>query len=382
MSDLTRKKGRDKLAARREPYWLRLKEGAYLGFRRGPDTWVARWRDRTKRQHYHALGEALEYDEAKERAEAWLEQIAGAAVRAPKRGTVREALETYLADLRAQGRPDTAAEVEGRYKTCVWDDELAAVKLEALTREDILEWRTRLQKGRQNRSVNRQVRAVKAGLTRARTLGHVADADAWDIEALADDRDDDGETAVFLTAAQRAALIAAAEPHLAAFLRGLELTGARPKELAAATVGDLQGDQLKLSHRKGRPPKLRSRMTMLSAEGAAFFKVQAKDKLPGAPLFTEDGEQTWRRHMWSRGIRAALTAHNKKAEGNKRIPDKASAYSFRHARISELLQNYGIDPLTVAAQTGTSIAMIERSYLKFIPNAMRQKLAAVTGAGM
>jgi Peptide methionine sulfoxide reductase len=28
--------------ARREPYWQRLEEGAYLGFRRGPDTWVAR----------------------------------------------------------------------------------------------------------------------------------------------------------------------------------------------------------------------------------------------------------------------------------------------------------------------------------------------------
>ena len=30
----------------------------------------------------------------------------------------------------------------------------------------------------------------------------------------------------------------------------------------------------------------------------------------------------------------------------------ASAYSSRHARISELLQLYGVDPLTLAAQTG------------------------------
>ena len=49
------------------------------------------------------------------------------------------------------------------------------------------------------------------------------------------DESDDGETAVFLTPEQRKALLAAASPRAALFLRGLELTGARPKELASAT---------------------------------------------------------------------------------------------------------------------------------------------------
>jgi integrase len=57
----------------------------------------------------------------------------------------------------------------------------------------------------------------------------------------------------------------------------------------------------------------------------------------------------------------------------------ATAYSLRHARISELLQIYGVDPLTVAAQTGTSVAMIEKAYLRFIPSAMLEKLAAAKG---
>jgi hypothetical protein len=38
----------------------------------------------------------------------------------------------------------------------------------------------------------------------------------------------------------------------------------------------------------------------------------------------------------------------------------ASAYSIRHARISELLQLHAADPFTVAHQTGTSLAMVER----------------------
>jgi integrase len=55
----------------------------------------------------------------------------------------------------------------------------------------------------------------------------------------------------------------------------------------------------------------------------------------------------------------------------------ASAYSFRHTRISELLQLYGVDPLTTAQQTGTSVAMIEKHYFKFISGSMRDKLNAV-----
>jgi hypothetical protein len=40
----------------------------------------------------------------------------------------------------------------------------------------------------------------------------------------------------------------------------------------------------------------------------------------------------------------------------------------------ELVQIYGVDPLTVAAQTGTSIAMIEKAYLRFIRRQCRRNL--------
>ncbi len=78
-------------------------------------------------------------------------------------------------------------------------------------------------------------------------------------------------------------------------------------------------------------------------------------------------------------MRAAIAKHNEHAKGKQRISTDASAYSFRHARISELLQIYGVDPITVAAQTGTSVAMIEKAYLRFIPSAMQEKLAALKG---
>lgn len=81
-----------------------------------------------------------------------------------------------------------------------------------------------------------------------------------------------------------------------------------------------------------------------------------------------------------RCIKSALllgeTSLSKLGDG-PRIPKGASAYSFRHTRISELLQVYGVDPLTVAQQTGTGLNMIEKYYFKFISGSMRDKLNAV-----
>jgi integrase len=381
LANLSLRKDRERLAKRPDAYWQRLREGAYLGFRRGPDTWQARWRDRQGKQHYQPLGEGLDFDDAKREAEKWLQQVTSSAVRQPKRGTVKAALERYLRDLREQGRTAAAADAESKFKTVVWDDPFAELSLESLTIDDTLEWRARLQQGRANRSVNRLYRGVKAGLNRAKKLGHVGNAEAWSIGALADDVEDaeTTETAIFLDPAQRRAIIRAADANAAVFLQALECTGARPGEMAAATVADLTGDSLKLSHRKGRSSKVRSRYVFLDEEDAAFFKRQAKNKLPSAPLFTEDGVQPWRRHRWGGAMRAAIKAVNAKARGAKRIPATASAYSFRHARISELLQIHNIDPLTVAAQCGTGIAMIEKAYLKFILSAMKAKLAAVRG---
>ncbi len=375
--DLSRKRERDRLAQRREPYWQRLAEGAYLGFRRGPDTWLARFRGRDGKQQFKPLGEGLEFDEARQRAEDWLAQLSGSPVRTAKRDTVRAALEAYLADLRRHGRADAAKEAEGRFKLVVYEDPIAELSLESATRDDFEEWRDRFTEGRQPRSLNRHVRAVVAGLNRAHQLGHVGNEAAWKLTPLSDDVDDEGDTAVFLTAEQRKALITVAPQPMAEFLRGLELTGARPKELASTTAGDFDGQALRLANRKGRPPKLRVRHIVLGSDGVEFFKRQARAKLPGALLFTEDGATQWRRHVWAREFRAAAEKANLELRGLDRIPLDASAYAFRHARISELLQIHEIDPLTVASQTGTSLAVIEKTYFKFIPSAMRAKLAQV-----
>jgi len=133
-------------------------KGVALGFRRGPDTWVVRLtaRDQKRTKTYHALEDLnLDYDAAKEKAEAWIEQTTHTAVRKVKRGTVRAALEAYLADLIKHNRA-----------------------------------------GRLDRTINRQVRSVVAALNRALELGHVGNPLAWKLKKLSDDTEDTNETAV------------------------------------------------------------------------------------------------------------------------------------------------------------------------------------------
>ena len=57
-------------------------------------------------------------------------------------------------------------------------------------------------------------------------------------------------------------------------------------------------------------------------------------------------------------------------------PPEVVAYNIRHAVISEWL-SAGIDAFTVAQICGTSVAMIERYYGKFIKAPALAKIAAV-----
>jgi integrase len=386
MANITTRTARERLKPRREPYWLKLGPGRALGFRAGSNTWIARLRGADGKQSYHALsdletgaGTEAGYNVAKTAAERWLNLASGTGHRQVRRGTVRTALAAYLWQLRQIGRRRAAVTAAALFKLAV-DEGFGTLKLESVAREDVEAWRRRLQrKGRQNRSVNRYTRQVIGALNMAvEKLGHTGNTAAWrDMDSLTDDVEESGEAAVSLTPEQRERLIGKSPKALAALLRALEHTGARPSEIAVATVADYDArtGTLTLRSRKGRPAKLKARGVMLSSAGATFFRLQSRGKLPGAPLITNahDGGH-WTRTEWARGIRVAATLANVNVKPKQRIPDGVCAYSFRHARISELLQVYGVDPLTVAQQTGTSMAMMERYYFRFISNSMRAKL--------
>jgi integrase len=390
--DIVNKSGRIKLPERQEPYWAPLSAGAALGYRKkAQGSWIVRWRDRTGKVRFESLGAHPDFNSARAAAVEVVTKMTASSRRTPARGTVRAALMSYVLHMRKIGRRATAQEARKRFALTVPAandvkkiavDPLRNMRLDAVTRDDMEEWRSRLSVGREPRSVNRQVRAVVAALNYAvDNGGYAGNPKAWKLTALTDEGEE--STPVFLTAEQRTRIIATAPPALAALLTGYAHLGCRPSELEKAVVADFDaaGGTVTLRHKKGRGGKLRVRAVMLTKEGVAFFKEQARGKLPRAALIATDTGTHWDDQRRCGGIQKAIEAVNTAAKKPaQKIPAGASAYSFRHSRISELLQVYGIDPLTVAQQTGTSVAMIERSYFKFIASAMRDKLNAVKSA--
>lgn len=387
--NVTTKAARARLKPRRDPYWVKLAPGWFVGYRAGAGTWIARYRDRKGRQHFSSMGESEDFEAVKSAASAWCRQLAGGAVStlaAAKRGTVREALGSYLEHLRRGGRGAAAVIADQKFSTTVYGDLLAEIPVQQLTREDFESWRERLRKAenggkRQNQSINRYATAVSAALNCAVDVcGYAGTRAAWKLGRLPVERTESGDgEAVYLSKAQRERLLKCAEwPALQLFLRALYASAARPNEIANARVSDYDpvNNTLVLATMKGRPAILRKRSVQLEPREALLFRQLCEGKKPSDPLCTDATGLPWQRHRWAAQIRAAVVFANASAKPADQIPAGASAYSFRHSRISELLQIYNVDPVTVAHQTGTSLAMMQLYYWKFIPSAIIEKFTA------
>lgn len=380
MKQISKKSVRLSLTPRRDPYWQQLDKGQFIGFRRGSDTWIARFRDTAGKQHFNSLGQFEEYSDAKDKAEAWFAQMAGAGS-VVKRGTVKDALDSYLAQLRTNGREKAALTADKKFTTMIYSDSIAQMRLEDCAKGDFQKWRQRVQAragGLANQTVNRYVGQVVAAMNCAISeCGFTGNALAWTMMDLPEAGADEGDNAVFVTADHRERMEKFAPAELADFLSAIYRTGGRPTELREATVGDYSAsaNTLVLRHMKGRPAKLRARVVTLDMKDASFFKRLVKGRAANEPLCQTAGGVFWTSDRCAKEFRPAVAAANYKAPKDEVIPKDASAYSYRHARISEMLQVMGIDPLTVAAQTGTSLAMIEKYYFKFIPSSIREKFA-------
>jgi integrase len=86
---------------------------------------------------------------------------------------------------------------------------------------------------------------------------------------------------------------------------------------------------------------------------AELFEVAAKGKPPSAPLLFRADGKVWNKDAWRWPI--------KEAAKDAGLPAGATAYTLRHSVISDLVHD-GLDLLTVAQISGTSVAMIERHY--------------------
>ncbi|HEX7128724.1 MAG TPA: tyrosine-type recombinase/integrase [Rhodanobacteraceae bacterium] len=363
--DLGTVKNRERLKARREPYWQKVASGQYLGFRPSNvgkgGTWIARHYDaEARRNRFHSLGDFGElppserFGAASKEARQWFDHLSGGG--SHKVVTVQEACERYAKD-----RPDAAA----RFARYVYNDPIAKVPLHKLTDKQVRAWRRRLEampalvtrrkKGRQvtrtraPATVNRDMVPFRAALNLALDEGEILTARAW--RKALEPAEAKGRRNLYLDREQRRTLLDHLPADAAAFARGLCLLPLRPGALAALRVSDFDPRRKELAIERDKAGM--GRKILLPDETAALLKEQARYKLPAAPLFARLDGKPWDKDAWKGPIK-----HAARAAG---LPEGTTAYTLRHSTITDLVAA-GLDLLTVAQVSGTSVAMIERHY--------------------
>lgn len=365
---------RVKLKARKTPYWHKLASGQHIGYRKlnaGADgTWLAQAYDAdTRKQTRRSLGAFdhlpanKRFDAASYAAREWfkhLNQGGGTDV-----VTVRQACEHYVEHVRSDKGDAKADDIKARFTRRVYDEKLAKIELQKLTERHVETWRKAFTKTpvivnphaenptsreRSPSSVNRDMTALRAALNFARSQRTVTSDMAW-LYALRPIKNADGKRDAYLDRTQRLALINKASADVATLLRGLSLVPIRPGALAALTVSSFDKRLGVLTI--GKDKSGRDRKIKLPKATAEFFEAQSTDKTPAAPLLARSGGKTWDKDAWKKPVKAAALA----AE----LPASVTAYAMRHSVITDLVTN-GLDLLTVAQLSGTSVAMIEKHY--------------------
>lgn len=361
------KSTRNALKPRREPYWgAPIEQGRYIGVRKLADetcNWIARLRDDDGKQRYRSLGQATEnfgFDKAKKESEKWFRDFEADIVDKPL--TVAQACREYVADLEADGRPETAHEADMRFRRTVYDHPIGKVMLDRLKTARLKAWRNGL--GGAKSSQNRNLSSLKAAFNLAVAHNRVSAAVAQQWRSVKPHKNAGKRRELYLDLKQRRALLKSASGAVQNLMQAAALTGARPGELVNALRGqfDARTGSMRFTGKTG------TRIVPLSPAALELFSRLSKGKLPSAHLLTRDDGKPWAHSDWDELVRAAATA--------AKLPPGVVLYTLRHSWITEALQA-GMATLDVARLTGTSLQMIEQYYGHLVAEAARERLAAV-----
>jgi integrase len=387
-TDITKSTVREALPARDAPYWQRVARGCAVGFRRRsaslPGLWMARyWDASADKLIAHALGTleqhapADRFDEARRQANDWFSRVGSGADLTIR--TVEEACRMYVKSVREdRERPDAgrvADEIDARFGRLVYPDPLSKIVLSKLRQKHVTDWRERLTRlpaavsrtktdrttrQRSNSTINRDMTPLRAALNYACARGSVGSDIAW-ITALKPIENADGRRHLYLTRDERKRLIDASGDEIKPFLTALTMLPMRPGAMAKLTRQDYdeRNKVLRITGDKGH----KARDIKLPPKTAAFFDDLAKSKLPAAPLLRRLDGSAWTKDSWKTPVKGAASAAG--------LATEVSAYTLRHSTITDLVNDTDLPLLTVAQISGTSIAMIEKTYAK-----LRQERAA------
>lgn len=345
----------------------------------GIKTWCVTWdRNRVK-----AIGKwpGVTVDAARVQAAALLvEADKHGAPAAKVKDTVADACRDYVDALRKEGRKSTGDDAERRFERTVYADRIGKLPLAKLTQDDMEDWRDRVERGdlaelptKKGRppnakplgkaSVNRMRTVLVAALNRAVARRKVTPDRVIEWANVKPYKNAGSRRDLYLDRKQRRALLDNAAPAIRDVMECIILTGCRPGDPAAVLRRDYDARHSTVTFRTKEHP----RTIPLSPAAKKLFDRLAKGKAHTEHLFTNGGT-AWRPHDWRELVKDAAT--------KAKLPSGVVLYTLRHCWITDAIVG-GMDLLTVAKLSGTSLAMIEKHYGHLVQGAAREKLAQV-----
>jgi integrase len=332
-----------------------------------PGTWIARSRQSDGKQVFDSLGSLEDmpahgrFDAAVHRVNEWLQGLEAAGPDKTVR-TVEDACVAYVVHLRESRGDKAAADAQARYDRWVKSHPIAKMQLHQLTRDECREFRRTLatspvldSKGQTKRerskdTVNRDMTSLRAALNFAFNEGKVKTDFAWR-ESLKPFPKAGRRRELYLDREQRHQLMAKADPDLSLFLQGLAAVPLRPGAVAALKVADF--DRRLSTLKVGKDKHGQDRKLSLGSRVAQLFCESCEGKERDVAIFTRSTGEMWNKDSWKHPVKHAVRAAG--------LPEETTAYTLRHSIITDLVHD-GLDLLSVAQISGTSVAMIEQHY--------------------
>ena len=366
---------RERLKARKAPYWYRLLPKRFIGYRRsvfGGGTWIAKYEahgSAARREkvlgHESDLGS---FEAAEAAAREWFREF-DADSSDTTRASVSDACRAYVDALRRQGRFKSADDAARMFARFVAGTEFGGTRLTELTAGVSQAWFDSLmdrapadpERRRAARATaNRKLASVRAALNHAyRVLGWVGSDRGWTPvrphgSLVKRDNPVKQRDAAFLTKAERQRLLLSLKPDLADFCRAILLSGARPGEIAKLRVGDYSPGTGELH--VPFDTKVGGRTIIVSSQMRELVERCAAKRPPVEPLFARSDGRFWNNDAWKRPFKRAVIKAG--------LDPRVVPYCLRHTAITEFILA-GIDSAIVAAWAGTSVRMIEQTYGHF-----------------
>jgi integrase len=374
-STLETRSARLRLPVAKKPVFIKIAPAVGLGYRRNRSTgtWVARVADGKGGNWTKAIGSADDFDDANgdNTLDFWQAQDKARALGRAAAGdtgpikpvAVGQALDSYEADLKTRGGDiGNVARVRMHLSVGLLDKAVAL-----LAARELRKWRDELAKTLAAATVNRTTTGLKAALNLAAEHDErITNRRAWET-GLASIPDAEQSRNVILDEATVRWIIAEAyvrSPEFGLLVEVAAVTGARVGQLAQLEVQDLQADReaprlMMPTSRKGKGKKIvHHRPVPIPIGLAAKLRALTADRPTTTPLLLKPSGVLWKKSDHSR-----LFARAAKAAGQD--PAQVTIYALRHSNIvRQILARVPIR--VIAVNHDTSIAMLERTYSRYI----------------